>query len=100
MTAHSENPCDDCGLCCLAFSLPPYDANELVKAPEALIERIEHYANGPRHRDDYPCLWLDLETGKCRHHKVRPVLCRWFEPGCDACNEIRQKSGLQPLAVL
>jgi hypothetical protein len=25
---------------------------------------------------------------------VRPVLCRWFEPGGTACNELRAKAGL------
>jgi hypothetical protein len=28
---------------------------------------------------------------------VRPVLCRWFEPGCEACNKLRIKTGLPGL---
>ena len=91
------NPCENCGICCLAYSLPPFDANERAKAPDALLREVEAYARSPRHRESNPCLWLDLDSGKCRHHDVRPVLCRWFEPGGKACNELRVKSGLPAL---
>lgn len=92
-----HDPCFGCGVCCLAFSLPPFDANELVKAPDELMRQINDYARSPRHRDSNPCLWLDLDTARCKHHEVRPVLCRWFEPGCAACNELRVKAGLPAL---
>jgi len=92
-----NNPCVNCGVCCLAFPLPPFDANELVKASEELLRQIDDYASGPRYRDSNPCLWLDLDSGKCKHHEVRSVLCRWFEPGCDPCNELRIKAGLPVL---
>ena len=91
------NPCENCGICCLDFALPPFDANELVKAPAILLEQIDAYAHSGRYRDSNPCLWLDLATGKCRHHKVRPVLCRWFQPGSRACNNLRLKAGLPAL---
>jgi Fe-S-cluster containining protein len=93
MNEPPDNPCHLCGICCLAFSLPPYDANELVRAPDALLQEIDDYARSPRHRDSDPCLWLDLDSRKCRHHEVRPVLCRWFEPGGRACNELRVGAG-------
>jgi Fe-S-cluster containining protein len=95
----SENPCHDCGVCCLAHSLPPFDANEVARAPDALIREIEAYTRSARHRDSHPCLWLDLATGKCMHHDVRPVLCRWFAPGGKACNDLRAEAGLPPLAA-
>ncbi len=97
MKDDSSNPCENCGICCLTFPLPPFDANELVRAPDELMEQIDAYAKSARFRDVNPCLWLDLDCGKCRHHRVRPVLCRWFEPGCRACNELRVKAGLPPL---
>ena len=97
MKTPSANPCENCGICCLGFSLPPFDANELVKAPDALLRQIDAYAHSARHRDSHPCLWLDLDSGTCKHHDVRPVLCRWFDPGCPACNQLRVNAGLPGL---
>lgn len=87
--------CDNCGVCCLDLPLPPFDANEeVVRASDELLAQVEAYANGPRFRKTNPCIWLDLDTGKCKHHEVRPAACRWFVPGCEACNELRRKAGL------
>ncbi|MFC1679744.1 YkgJ family cysteine cluster protein [Elusimicrobiota bacterium] len=94
MNKPSDNPCDNCGICCLAFSLPPFDANESAKAPDELLREVDAYAGSARYRKSNPCLWLDLGSRKCKHHEVRPVLCRWFEPGCPACNKLRVKAGL------
>ncbi len=99
MSAHTHNPCHNCGICCLTFPLPPYDANELVRASDELLAQIDAYAHSARYRDSNPCLWLDLDSGKCRHHQVRPILCRWFKPGCDACNRLRTKAGLSRLQI-
>jgi len=89
-----NNPCNNCGICCFAFSLPPFDANELVRAPDRLMEQVDAYYRSPRHRESNPCLWLDLASGECIHHEVRPTLCRWFEPGGRACVDLREKAGL------
>ena len=97
MNTSSHYKCDNCGICCLAFSLPPFDANELVKPSDELMQQIDDYARSPRYRDSNPCLWLDLDSAKCKHHEVRPVLCRWFEPGSLACNKLRIKFGLSAL---
>ncbi|MHC4778442.1 MAG: YkgJ family cysteine cluster protein, partial [Planctomycetota bacterium] len=97
MNRDTDNPCENCGICCLAFSLPPFDANEHVRAPEELMEEVEAYRTSPRHRESSPCLWLELGSGRCVHHEVRPNLCRWFEPGGKACNELRAKAGLSKL---
>ena len=91
------SPCEGCGVCCYSFSFPPFDANEVVKAPDELMQEIEDYASSGDHRDSKPCFWLDEDSKKCRHHEVRPTLCRWFEPGCKACNHLRVKAGLEPL---
>jgi Fe-S-cluster containining protein len=92
--APTDDPCRDCGVCCLEFSLPPFDANELVRAPDDLVREIEAYVSSARYRKENPCLWLDLASGRCKHHDVRPVLCRWFEPGGKACSELRDRAGL------
>ncbi len=97
MNTPSNDPCHNCGICCLAFSLPPFDANELVKASDALLQQVDAYAHSARYRNSNPCLWLDLDSGKCKQHKFRPVLCRWFEPGCQACDNLRVKAGLPRL---
>lgn len=39
---------------------------------------------------DGPCIWLDLETRLCKHHTVRPNVCRDFETGNRACLDWRQ----------
>jgi Fe-S-cluster containining protein len=44
--------------------------------------------------DDYPCLWLDRETGRCRHYEYRPEVCRDFEPGSEECRKFRSRFGL------
>jgi len=97
MNTPSNDPCENCGICCLAFSLPPFDANELVKASDALLQQVDAYARSARYRNSNPCLWLDLDSGKCKHYKSRPVLCRWFEPGCQACDNLRVEAGLPRL---
>lgn len=32
-----------------------------------------------------PCLWLDLETRRCRNYHDRPTVCREFMPSPDGC---------------
>ena len=87
--------CDNCGICCLTIPLPPFDANEeLVRATDELLQQLADYARSPRFQDSGPCCWLDLESGQCRHHEVRPAICRWFVPGESACNELRRQAGL------
>ncbi len=70
---------------------------EFWTSSDALLQQVDAYARSARHRTSNPCLWLDLVSGKCKHHDVRPVLCRWFEPGCLACNQQRVKVGLPSL---
>jgi hypothetical protein len=42
-------------------------------------------------RDGLPCLWLDLETRRCRHYEWRPDVCRLFEVGCGPCLDWREE---------
>jgi len=93
----AAGPCDGCGICCDAFPLPPFDANEEAKAPDGLLREIEEHAKSPGFRESAPCFWQDPRTKRCRHHDVRPTLCRWFEPGGKACNELRAEAKLPTL---
>jgi len=45
-----------------------------------------------------PCVWLDVETRRCRHYEHRPVLCQEYQPGSDDCLELREFAGIAPLS--
>ena len=38
---------------------------------------------------DGPCVWLDMETRRCKNHEHRPRICREFETGKQKCHEWR-----------
>jgi Fe-S-cluster containining protein len=62
--------------------------------------RWANAANGQNlAEDDYPCLWLDRETGRCRHYDYRPSTCRDFEPGSSDCEFARGQFGLEALTI-
>ena len=42
-----------------------------------------------------PCVWLDVETRRCKHYDLRPPTCRTFVPGCDVCEEDRMAQGFE-----
>lgn len=42
-----------------------------------------------------PCVWLDLETKRCRHYELRPPVCREFVPGNEVCLEDRELAGIE-----
>jgi Fe-S-cluster containining protein len=69
--------------------------------PAALRKELERdlkaFAREKRTRNRYgnwdglPCIWLDLETRRCKHYKFRPSCCREaIAPGDDACNYLRR----------
>ena len=39
---------------------------------------------------DGPCFWFDQETRLCKHHQVRPQVCRDFEAGSVECRQWRK----------
>ena len=90
--------CDDCGACCMGQNFLPVTAcaygAEVDRLPAAYREALEAVLSGPCGGDDgCPCIWLDRETGKCRHHELRPDICREFEIGGEDCLRIRRKKG-------
>lgn len=42
-----------------------------------------------------PCIWLDMETRRCRNYEHRPPTCREFVPGCEVCLEDRESTRLE-----
>jgi Fe-S-cluster containining protein len=59
------------------------------------FDRRMRSASGENKKETkYLCLWLDRETGRCRHHEYRPDTCRDFEPGSEECGDARSRYGL------
>jgi Fe-S-cluster containining protein len=50
--------------------------------------RLPDYGSAPESFDG-PCIWLDLETRRCKHHEHRPRVCRDFKTGSTACHQWR-----------
>ncbi len=108
---NSTTNCDDCGACCMGQNLVPgsdvwiaklsEELNEVPRKlpprsiPLPLLEELEAVSRGAcQGSGDEPCLWLNRASGRCRHHKHRPDVCRQFEVGGEACLRIRAEAGL------
>lgn len=107
--------CDDCGACCATMCSPPgyvaiiaatergqQDewpvALDVIRVgllpPEAdklLRDYIERGRRDGFPKDDQPCIWLDLETKRCRFYEDRPQICRDFEVGSEGCRSWRDE---------
>ena len=78
-------------------NLLPLTGNSLDNRilPRRLREELQAIAGpigefSPRFGDDgCPCVWLDRATGKCRHYRYRPSVCRELKVGSEACLRIR-----------
>ena len=80
--------CDGCGKCCQHMVSPPFTRpGELAKLPQALRTELKDFYANVRDSlpEEWPCLWLDQETKRCRHYDLRPPICREFEMGGEAC---------------
>lgn len=92
--------CVNCGACCLRVGSPPFrSAAELDALPIDLRRQLADYVGSPRHRPDGPCCWLDLFTGQCRHHELRPQACRDLAVAGHQCETSRRRARLTPLTV-
>jgi len=108
--------CDGCGACCMEQESPPGyisflsypefaeeedytgDAERFKNLPPHLLDELKEYharllSNSPP-PGDQPCIWLDLETRKCKHYEHRPSICRDMEMGGDACRAWRKDAGM------
>lgn len=82
--------CDHCGACCMQAGHPPYIDDERQWLDFELLALLNAYL-ATLEDDDIgrPCIWLDLETRRCRHYEHRPQVCRDFQRGSDACRLVR-----------
>ena len=51
--------------------------------------RLPDYGSDPQSFDG-PCIWLDLDSRRCKHHEFRPRVCRDFEIGSSGCRQWRR----------
>jgi len=100
--------CDDCGACCRVVTLPPFrrafdgegeEAWECLRwdRPDLMAEFLA--ADRARRADGdpsfgTPCLWLDPDSGRCRHYDHRPRDCREFAVGGPDCRDARRRAGV------
>lgn len=50
--------------------------------------QLPEYGEDPKTFDG-PCIWLDMETRRCKNHEHRPRICRDFETGSSECHQWR-----------
>lgn len=103
-TIQPPTTCNDCGACCLHMGYPPfigmydYDAahgdEEWLALPREMALECRQGAVDGRGDKELPCIWLDLETKRCRNYSQRPRVCREFEIGESACIVFRIERGI------
>jgi len=100
--------CEGCGRCCMEMNTPPFiviwqdgvplkpdteyelqDFDWLMAAPQEARDAKRAAFDDDR-PDGSPCVWLDLETKRCRWYEFRPGICREFERGGEVCLATRE----------
>lgn len=95
----SVNSCDNCCACCVNEAMVPviYWLGKLAhkdsrKLPGDLLEELQRIKiSYGRQKDGWPCIWLDQQTGLCKHYEYRPPVCVKFEIGGSECLTARMK---------
>ena len=103
----NERTCNSCGACCLHIGIPPFvsydnDDFDFQALPDHLKQEIWSQSNrkfDPAETTvsqdaDNPCMWLNVETRRCRHYEHRPFCCREFRPGSEVCRDDRELCGI------
>lgn len=69
------------------MGFPPFMSFELDILPAELAEELELVMMLEQDREDrnVPCIWLDPDTGQCKHYQYRPHVCRDFQVGGESC---------------
>jgi len=70
--------------------------------PESFREELRAYLRDRRARraemagsvQSRPCVWLDVETRRCRIYAYRPQVCRDYQVGGPDCLEQRRRAGI------
>jgi uncharacterized protein len=88
--------CDACAACCRRTPIPPFQPGEEAarNVPDELLRPVQERISADRHFDLLPCVWLDLESLRCRHYDLRPQACRDFEVGGMLCRLSRWDEGV------
>ncbi len=116
-----SDPCKDCGQCCMSQESPPMyvgylpgapfenedcaDARRVRNMPQALRDELTAYMKNvltgvkPPHPTYPACLWYDAASKRCKHHDLRPDICRDFEVGDKYCQRYRIGAGLVRLTI-
>jgi Fe-S-cluster containining protein len=91
-----ERLCHHCGACCRHMVQPPFILDEIDRLPLELKVEIENFRDYVRSGvpDEFPCIWLDLGTMRCKHHEHRPDICRDYEMGGEDCRWQRAQSNI------
>ena len=96
--------CEGCGVCCRQVGHPPYfwhphhghtvDEHWKLVPEELRKEVLDHIDQLVEPDFGTPCIWFDAETRRCRHHEIRPNVCRDFEVGSKECIRLRIDHGI------
>jgi Fe-S-cluster containining protein len=80
--------CGGCGACCLHVSAPPFKTAEIEQLP-AWARAEVGVARDSAGDNLGPCAWFDTNARTCRNHTFRPLACRDFAVGGEACRLLR-----------
>lgn len=103
--------CDDCGACCLEMNSPPGyvvfyaerpcwpkdtgDHERFARLPAEAKRLLDEYVQwlrlATKVHEDAPCIWLDLDSRRCRFYEHRPSICRDLELGGEGCRGWREQ---------
>lgn len=87
--------CDGCSACCMELprGLPPIERGDLGRlSHEAAGEywaAVTQRSFSTRPTERLPCVWLDLESRRCRRYGERPRVCRDLKMGGPECVSFR-----------
>ncbi len=66
-----------------------------LNLPDELRREVDEYYLGMRKTEfDRPCVWLDLQTMRCKHYEHRPQACRDYAIGSVDCFRARIERGV------
>jgi len=101
-----DNPCLDCGACCVTYRVSFYWAEaDALGLPEHLTEQLTpvYGCMAGTNRAQPRCVLLKGEVGRevaCGDYERRPSACREVQAGDDKCRKARLRHGMLPLEVV
>jgi Fe-S-cluster containining protein len=79
--------CDDCSACCRQTPIPPFlpGEEEQWNVPTEWLMPVQQRIDADLQFEVLPCVWLDIDSNRCRHYEHRPQACRDFQINSDLC---------------